>query len=1557
MCVIAKQGNFINFILESKMKFFFKTLVLVLLFCAKIGGVNSQGILIFEISDVKNRPVSGLSIDVKKDGVLYKNYQTDASGRLVDMSIPEGDYTYSFDYGDLNVGAFTINKSDWVWIDLDYRTVTITFRDDANTLLEGKKVTIHKLSDDEEKTYVGEKFSDINGVATFVLPKGKYTYTTFRGTETIEVNDENINSLVTVTSGEITHQTHFCFIKESGEKVEVYAKDILVTHIAPDSLYLFGAVDAYSNTIAYGYYLYNTTENYVSCPAGTYTCKVETRDYGTVVDTFVVDDNDMLVNNIVNIVLPDLPASSGSQEEEEEDVEGEMGIGEEVTPGTPYSISVKVLMKSDSITPIAGALCSLLDPIKGLESKYNLSDDYGWAGWYVTPDYAYDVAVLNDTVYGVSVTSDTTLYFYLDESDFTKVYFDFYYGEEKFDPVSVREIILWNSKDVTRDWSYYPTPMPNGTFSFEKPVLCSRGIFNFIFNISEKDYNQRFRYYFEVTETDSVLRVPITLTPYYNVEINVLDINGMNFESRQYVHVESTLIMSDIPTDSLGKYTGRFIEDNYVFSVFGDTQRVELRSDTTLTFKAKASVSQKVLFQFLHDGKLVYPQIMSMNLYDKNGQLYSKTVSTHYENYQASGEAWVFSEPTICVPDDYTIEYVLKDYEYNGTYSNKFTIKTPLNPDTTIYIVVPVKRCVTITIKDANLDLVNGVFGNIYKYGEDGKLLPTTDYDDASHSSLRTNSSGEIRDYLVPGRYQIRILDIVRDFIVKDYDLNFDIISGTKLYDVKYVVMYEKSKNPGVNILLDVNKDSAFYSTNYTDDNGIVELFCEAGNYSYYLHYGENNRDTFEVTNDTTIYIYLEDPVIIDSLTILGCACISHGDSLTLIPDFYPQNSTVKDLVWSIDNEILARVSSDGVLIANKVVTEGFVKVTATTQDGSGVVAEKFFYVGGEECGVAPQLTIGADGLTEIPLTTDSVLLTITLPADDKFDRFFAYQVSSDTINWETIVPSTTELSKNIFALNFKKESYFRVLSSVSEADLAEFLKNQESGCGSNQISNIVALRLNSLRPVNWPDSICALDEAITLIADKESVGTIAEGYALRWFVKKESATEFEAIPEFENKDTLVLKLDETSVIRMAIENESVVVSEFKQSIFVEQALSFVLKSDKDTVCFGDEVQFSAEVLSGAIGSFLWNNTETSSEYNVEADSIDYILKATSKFGHCPAQSDTIRLVVDSPIDIVLQSSKSVICENETNEVSLYIDSKDMSISSLTWSDGSTTDTIKVLPTTTSEYSLTATSKYNKCPSVKKEISIEVKELMSISINADKSSVCQTGNDSIILSVIPTSGVPTTYVWFDGVETADSVRKVKLDASTNLWAVAKNGVCQDSEADSFFVQVAKPAEIELSTSNKIFEYGADIDLSVDTSSFVFGPYSWISVDEEGNEQILSITDELQFSDMPSSSVTYFVKADNGACPIITSGSIVANLVDNIEIPTVITPHTADGINDDFMPGYRTIIYNRYGDVVSDSDDGWDGMFRGELADPGVYIYSLILKDGREIKGTIEVFKK
>lgn len=76
----------------------------------------------------------------------------------------------------------------------------------------------------------------------------------------------------------------------------------------------------------------------------------------------------------------------------------------------------------------------------------------------------------------------------------------------------------------------------------------------------------------------------------------------------------------------------------------------------------------------------------------------------------------------------------------------------------------------------------------------------------------------------------------------------------------------------------------------------------------------------------------------------------------------------------------------------------------------------------------------------------------------------------------------------------------------------------------------------------------------------------------------------------------------------------------------------------------------------------------------------------------------------------------------------------------------------------------------------------------------------------------------------------------------------------------------------------------------------------------------------------------------------------------IEIPNVFTPYTEDGINDVFMANYTVYIYDRYGNLVCNSDNGWDGKYRGALADPGTYVYVLVLKNGEKKKGTIKVLK-
>ncbi|MBO5800345.1 MAG: hypothetical protein J6R41_10025, partial [Paludibacteraceae bacterium] len=57
--------------------------------------------------------------------------------------------------------------------------------------------------------------------------------------------------------------------------------------------------------------------------------------------------------------------------------------------------------------------------------------------------------------------------------------------------------------------------------------------------------------------------------------------------------------------------------------------------------------------------------------------------------------------------------------------------------------------------------------------------------------------------------------------------------------------------------------------------------------------------------------------------------------------------------------------------------------------------------------------------------------------------------------------------------------------------------------------------------------------------------------------------------------------------------------------------------------------------------------------------------------------------------------------------------------------------------------------------------------------------------------------------------------------------------------------------------------------------------------------------------------------------------------DQIQIPTVITPYTQDGLNDDFLPGYEVEIFDYYGNFVSSSANGWDGRKGSDLAPPGI----------------------
>jgi gliding motility-associated-like protein len=87
------------------------------------------------------------------------------------------------------------------------------------------------------------------------------------------------------------------------------------------------------------------------------------------------------------------------------------------------------------------------------------------------------------------------------------------------------------------------------------------------------------------------------------------------------------------------------------------------------------------------------------------------------------------------------------------------------------------------------------------------------------------------------------------------------------------------------------------------------------------------------------------------------------------------------------------------------------------------------------------------------------------------------------------------------------------------------------------------------------------------------------------------------------------------------------------------------------------------------------------------------------------------------------------------------------------------------------------------------------------------------------------------------------------------------------------------------------------------------------------------------------------------------------------IPNAFTPGNIDGTNDDFrvygqnIKFVEMIIYNRWGEKVFESASPfvvWDGVFKGELQQPGVYTYYTkitFLNDRiREAKGSVTLLR-
>ena len=177
--------------------------------------------------------------------------------------------------------------------------------------------------------------------------------------------------------------------------------------------------------------------------------------------------------------------------------------------------------------------------------------------------------------------------------------------------------------------------------------------------------------------------------------------------------------------------------------------------------------------------------------------------------------------------------------------------------------------------------------------------------------------------------------------------------------------------------------------------------------------------------------------------------------------------------------------------------------------------------------------------------------------------------------------------------------------------------------------------------------------------------------------------------------------------------------------------------------------------------------------------------------------------------------------------------------------------------------------------------------------------------------------------------------------------------------DSLSVQVAQPfVEVELGESFDILSF-----LSIpenEIASITWTPSEGLSCDDCLNPEVT-----------PSNNINYnvVVVSENGC---VDDAAIEFRVDRNIDIyiPNAFSPHNIDGINDLFAPlGKPNLIatvrefqiYDRWGDQVYQDGDfelnapsrGWNGVFRNEDLQPGVFVYYVLLEF---VDGSTELYE-
>lgn len=398
------------------------------------------------------------------------------------------------------------------------------------------------------------------------------------------------------------------------------------------------------------------------------------------------------------------------------------------------------------------------------------------------------------------------------------------------------------------------------------------------------------------------------------------------------------------------------------------------------------------------------------------------------------------------------------------------------------------------------------------------------------------------------------------------------------------------------------------------------------------------------------------------------------------------------------------------------------------------------------------------------------------------------------------------------------------------------------------------------------------------------------------------------------------------------------------------------LNESEVLICGDESATIVATIVDiGGTASIDWpapgTNDVLSNTYSFDAPA-DETLTVTITNG-CGSDSEEVNIVVQAdPIQPELEDA--VLCEGGVVElVAAANPTSDLEFE-WTFNGSVVSDDSELIADQTGEYCVTVS---NQCVPQGFSSCAELAFAGDIpSPTPGTAYECNGGNSVTINSNFPSDG--WSIEWPDG-STGPSY--TTSQNGTVIALVTDPGDCETTEyATTVYIgtaPVANPNPTELVVLcpeiSNVFEIGVN-----NGTSFSWDISCESGINLEGNAALTLNSSQLS-PECWGTPLTLTGTASN-PCGSASADFFVEIDPCAIDIPNIFSPNN-DGINDAFFVNgldvYRDVyfrVYNRWGDNVYESDNYRSGAWRGADAEDGTYFYVLILPNGREYTGTVNI---